>query len=241
MFKIAVCDDEKQFQRHIKELLTKYQNENGMKYEIDTFDSGKELVELGEEICQYKIVFLDINMDELDGMLTAKKIRELSKDVFIVFVTAFVKYSLKGYQVDAVRYILKDNETLPFCIYECMDAVLKKISNHKIWKQFNFTIGSRKIALDQILYIESRLHILEFHMMEEVSLLYTLYGTLNQMEQELSDSGFLRLHQSYLVNMKHIAEVRRYHALMKNGVRFDIPKARYKTAEARFCAYKGEI
>ncbi len=41
--------------------------------------------------------------------------------------------------------------------------------------------------------------------------------------------------------MKHIAEVRRYHALMKNGVRFDIPKARYKTAEARFCAYKGEI
>ena len=180
-------------------------------------------------------------MDELDGMLTAKKIRELSKDVFIVFVTAFVKYSLKGYQVDAVRYILKDNETLPFCIYECMDAVLKKISDHKIWKQFNFTIGSRKIELDQILYIESRLHKLEFHMMEEVSLLYTLYGTLNQMEQELSDSGFLRLHQSYLVNMKHIAEVRRYHALMKNGVRFDIPKARYKTAEARFCAYKGEI
>ena len=232
---------EKQFQRHIKELLTKYQNENGMKYEIDTFDSGKELVELGEEICQYKIVFLDINMDELDGMLTAKKIRELSKDVFIVFVTAFVKYFLKGYQVDAVRYILKDNETLPFCIYECMDAVLKKISDHKIWKQFNFTIGSRKIALDQILYIESRLHKLEFHMMEEVSLLYTLYGTLNQMEQELADSGFLRLHQSYLVNMKHIAEVRRYHALMKNGVRFDIPKARYKTAEARFCAYKGEI
>lgn len=94
--------------------------------EIDTFSSGKEFVELGIEMVKYKIVFLDINMDELDGIMTAKKIRENSKDMFIVFVTAFVNYTIEGYKVDAVRYILKDNKNLVASVYECMDAIHEK-------------------------------------------------------------------------------------------------------------------
>lgn len=259
MFKIAVCDDEKYFQSRIKEILTAYQKEKNIshasspkeraipgnpedtQYEIDTFDSGKEFLDLGTDIRQYKIIFLDINMEELDGILTAKKIRELDEDAFIVFVTAFAKYSFEGYKVDAVRYILKDNETLSFSIFESMDAIFKKIYRKSIWKEFNFTVGRRKIFSDHILYIESRLHRLEFHMLQEDSFVYTLYGTLNQLEQELAESEFLRIHQSYLVNMKYIAAVSRYDALLSDGTRLEIPKARYKSVEERFCTYKGEI
>lgn len=100
--------------------------DRGIMLEIDTFSSGKEFVELGIEMVKYKIVFLDINMDELDGIMTAKKIRENSKDMFIVFVTAFVNYTIEGYKVDAVRYILKDNKNLFASVYECMDAIHEK-------------------------------------------------------------------------------------------------------------------
>lgn len=235
MFKIAVCDGEKYFQNRIKEILTEYQKEKSMQYKIETFDSGKELLDCETGIRQYKIVFLD--MDDLNGILTARKIRELNEDIFIVFVTAYTKYFFNGHKMDAVRYILKDSETMSFYIYECMDAVYKKMEDKSIWKEFKFTIGCRKISLDHILYIESRLHKLEFHMLENIPPAYTLYGTLNQMEKELTETGFLRIHQSYLTNMKHITAVCRYYALLVNGTRLEIPKARYKSVEEAYSAY----
>ena len=110
MFRIAICDDESIFREQFKEILQKYMDERGRTYEIDTFSSGKEFIEQGIEMVKYKIVFLDINMEELDGIMTAKKIRENSRDMFIVFITAFINYTLEGYKVDAIRYILKEEK-----------------------------------------------------------------------------------------------------------------------------------
>lgn len=73
MFRIAICDDEKIFRDDLKEILIRYMTDRGIMLEIDTFSSGKEFVELGIEMVKYKIVFLDINMDELDGIMTAKR------------------------------------------------------------------------------------------------------------------------------------------------------------------------
>ena len=74
MFRIAICDDEKIFRDDLKEILMPQKNPCRTPLEIDTFSSGKEFVELGIEMVKYKIVFLDINMDELDGIMTAKNI-----------------------------------------------------------------------------------------------------------------------------------------------------------------------
>lgn len=73
MCRIAICDDEKIFRDDLKEILIRYMTDRGIMLEIDTFSSGKEFVELGIEMVKYKIVFLDINMDELDGIMTAKR------------------------------------------------------------------------------------------------------------------------------------------------------------------------
>uniref|UniRef100_UPI004057C0D0 response regulator n=1 Tax=Agathobacter sp. TaxID=2021311 RepID=UPI004057C0D0 len=70
-------------------MLPKYLSEKEISYEIDTFSLGKEFLELGIELVRYDIIFLDINMDEIDGIVTAQKIREYSSEVYIVFVTKF--------------------------------------------------------------------------------------------------------------------------------------------------------
>ena len=113
MFKIAICDDEGHFRNRIREILIDYMNKNGILYEIDEFESGKDFINLGINLAKYDIIFLDINMDGLDGMETAQKIREVSRDVFIVFVTAFITCALQGYSVGAIRYILKNNINFP--------------------------------------------------------------------------------------------------------------------------------
>ena len=64
-------------------------------YAIDTYPSGKEMLDRADVSLQYDIVFLDINMEEMDGLETAQHIRKISSKVFIVFVTAFITYALQ--------------------------------------------------------------------------------------------------------------------------------------------------
>ncbi len=241
MLRIAVCDDEGHFRKQIRKILSDYMDPKGILYDIDEFESGKDFVSLGVEIARYKIVFLDIYMDQMNGMTAARRIREISNDIYIVFVTALIDYVSEGYKVDALRYILKNSADLPEAVFECMDAVTAKMNYVVKRKTFQFNEGTRNIPLERLIYIESRLHKLEFYIMEDRINKYTLYSTLNDMEEELKGNDFLRIHQSYLVNMKHIEKVSRYAVWLNNGMKLEIPKARYKYVEETYVAYKGEI
>ncbi|MBE5865757.1 MAG: response regulator transcription factor [Lachnospiraceae bacterium] len=241
MFRIAICDDEQYFREQITEMLQQYMKEKGIYYEIHSFRSGRELLELGIELNQYQIIFLDINMDEIDGLLTAQKIREHNKEIFIVFVTAFVNYSIDGYKVDAIRFLLKSNKNMQEHITECMDAIHQKMQYEVARKEFVFCEGKRKISLDQILYVESKLHKLELHIMEEEMVVRTMYDTLNNLEAYVGNRQFLRCHQSFLVNMKYIKSVCRYEVVLYNNKKLPIPKAKFKEIYDAYVVYKGEI
>jgi Response regulator of the LytR/AlgR family len=241
MFRIAICDDEIFFAEDLKELISGYMTEKGLVFEIDIYGSGEALVELGIEVVKYTAVFLDINMEKVDGIKAAEKIREISREVFIVFVTAYVNYSLEGYRLDAVRYLLKNKVNFPGTVNECVDALMDKL-NYSIAKRvFDFKEGTKEVSLERLLYIESNLHKLEFHIMEDDMKIYTMYETLNALEEKLAVNDFIRIHQSYLVNIKHIKNVVRYKVVLTNGVELIIPKARYTYVKEQFISYQGEV
>lgn len=241
MFRIAICDDESYFRQDLQELVSAYMIDKGYVFQIDTFGSGKEILSLGIEMLKYNIVFLDINMDEIDGVTTAKKLREVSKDAFIIFVTVNVDYAFEGYALDVTRYLLKENCNLRDSIVECLDAIIQKMNYTVIKKSFKFSDNEKQISLDRLLYVESKLHKLEFHVMEEDMTLYSMYETLNAIESELKDYGFIRIHQSFLVNLKYISNVMRYKVMLTNGDELIIPKARYKEVKDAFIEFQGEV
>lgn len=241
MFKIAICDDEDFYRNHMYQMLTAYMDKRDIPYEIVTFSSGMEFLELGIEIRNFNIVFLDIYMPKLDGMKTAEKIRSLSKEVFIVFITVVDTFVFEGYKVDAFRYILKNDIHYDKCIYECMDAVFAKKAYITIKRTFNFIEGTKPVLLDKILYVESSLHKLKFYILEDVLNSYTLYKTLNELEKEFAGMNFIRIHQSFLVNMKYITSITRYKVLLKNNLSINIPRSRYKHVAEVYAAYKGEF
>lgn len=241
MFRIAICDDESHFTEGLKELLSGYMMEKGFVFEIDTYSSGEALVELGIEVVRYTVVFLDINMDKVDGIMVAEKIRKVSREVFIVFVTAYVDYSLEGYRLDVIRYLLKGNSNFQSKVNECMDAIIDKMNYSVTKKGFDFKEGRKEISLERLLYIESNLHKLEFHVMEDDMKVYTMYETLNIFETRLAENDFIRIHQSYLVNAKHIKNVVRCKVILTNGVELSIPKVRYKEVKKKFIACRGEV
>lgn len=241
MFKIAICDDENLFTEELKELISSYMVEKGLVFEIDTYSSGEALVELGLGVMRYTVVFLDINMEKIDGIKTAEVIRKVSREVFIVFVTAYVDYSLEGYRLDVVRYLLKGNANFQSKVNECMDAIIDKMNYSVTKRKFDFKEGRKEISLDRLLYIESNLHILEFHVIEEEETVYTMYETLNVLDDMLSENGFIRIHQSYLVNVKYIKNVVRYNVILTNGAELSIPKVRYTEVKKKFIACQGEV
>jgi DNA-binding LytR/AlgR family response regulator len=241
VFKIAICDDENLFTEELKELISGYMMEKDFIFEIDTYNSGEALVKLGVGVVRYAIVFLDINMEKIDGIKTAEMIRKVSREVFIVFVTAYVDYSLEGYRLDVVRYLLKGNANFQSNVNECMDAIIDKMNYSVIKRKFDFKEGRKEIMLDRLLYIESNLHRLEFHVMEDDETVYTMYEILNVMDDMLSENGFIRTHQSYLVNVKCIENVVRYKVILTNGVELSIPKVRYTEVKKKFIAYLGEV
>lgn len=242
MFRIAICDDEEYFRQDLQELVSSYMIDQGYTFQIDTFCSGEEFMSLGMEMINYTIVFLDINMDEINGVTVAKEIRKISKEAYIVFVTAYVDYALEGYKVDVIRYLLKDNNSIQNAVRECMDAIVEKMGCVIVKKEFTFHEGGRKaVSLERLVYIESKLHKLEFHVMEDSMKIYTMYATLNDIETELDHKGFIRVHQSFLVNLKYVINVFRYKAILCNGEELVIPKARYKEVKDSFIAYQGEL
>ncbi len=241
MFRIAICDDENFFTEELKKLISGYMMEKGIVFAIDTYSSGEELVKLGIEVVRYTVVFLDINMEKIDGIVTAEQIRKVSREVFIVFVTAYMDYSLEGYRLDVIRYLLKGNACFQSMVHECMDAIIDRMNYSVPRIEFDFKEGTKAISLERLLYIESDLHKLKFYVMEDDMNLYTMYGTLNEIEGRLEGNIFIRIHQSYLVNIKQIKNVVRYHVILTNGVELAIPKARYTYVKKRFVAYQGEV
>lgn len=210
---------------------------NSHKCTIDLFPSGKEFLKLKESISKYDIIFLDINMKEIDGIETAKEIRKVTKNVYIVFVTAFINYALEGYKVDAVRCLLKDDESFEKAVNECLESILQKMycEEHKI--TFEFQEGKRNVCPEAIVYIESNLHKLVFHMSGKNAVEYTMYAKLDDIDELLQDTGFCRIHKSYLVNFKYVQSVERYKAVLSDGQSLSISKARYLDARNEFACY----
>ena len=241
LIRIAVVDDEKPFRERIGRFLEHYLS-GKEECHIRYFDSGMKVVELEAELQGYDIFFLDISMEGVDGIEAAKEIRKYSDEAYIVFVTAYIDYSLEGYKVDAIRYVLKDSDSLEGSLEECMNAIMKKRKFVRPSRLFRFNECEKEIFIENIRYISSQLHKLEFHIGGGSTEVYTMYETLNNMEQELSEYGtFVRIHQSYLVNLRYIKRVRNYRVILSNDEELNVPRTRYSAVKTAYIKYKREI
>lgn len=241
MIHIAICDDEKYYREQMEQLITGYLKEHQLdsKVAIETFSSGKELCDRAAEIQKYDVVFLDISMDGVNGIETGYKIRRYRNDTCIIFVTGFFNYALEGYKVDAFRYLMKD--TIETSINECLDGVFEKLKSQIDTLKLKFLEGKKSVYIDKIMYIESQKHKLTFYVDGPEGTKYNIYTKLDTIEEQLKGYKFLRIHKSYLVNMKYIYKINNYKMKLTTGQEFTIPKLRYQSVKEEFVLYKGEL
>lgn len=231
---IIICDDCQEDRQLLNNLIREYEKKSREKFKITEYDKGTTLCKDIEALQNCQFIFLDINMDEQDGLKTAIKIKELYQDIYIVLVTAYMSYSLEGYKVKASRFLLKDD--LEHTIKECMDSIINEFKRKEQYVELSFVEGQIKLNADDIIYIETNRHKNVFYTKKQT---YTIYKKLDEIENELKRMGFVRVHLSFLVNMRYIDKISSYVLSLTNGKEISVPKSRYQEVKRRYALYKG--
>lgn len=238
--KIAICDNEQQYCKILQTNLIEYCENHLIDASYFVFDDSVAFMEDIRNGMEYDIVFLDIDMPIINGITLAREVKARRKSTYIAFVTAFISYAPEGFKVDAIRYMLKNHEGFSDSICECMDAVTSKLSDHKNMLKIPFVGGCKSVVIEDILYVESRLHRLEFHIEGQDGVFWT-YDKMDLYEERLKYYGFIRIHQSYLINAKYIQLFYKSELKLVTGEKFTVPKGKLRIVRERYTAYKGEF
>ena len=228
MIEIAVCDDE----AVIREQLEQFLKRNVSDCRIEAYAAGEELLAANKS---FDLVFLDIQMQGLSGMETARALRTRKEDMILIFVTGLKECVFEAFDVSAYHYLLKplEEEKLGEVLERALGEVRKRKSQEKT--KLLIQTRNRSVNLDQsaILYLESRGKKVEIHIPGET---IEVYASISKLEEQLGNS-FYRCHRGYLVNMAYIMEYRTDQIRLNNGEEVYLAKEKYQTFVKTYMRY----
>lgn len=229
MIKIAICDDEEYARKKLSSIIKDYFANIDKKILIKEYNSGKNFLKM--EI-RFDIIFLDIEMPELNGIETAKILRKWDVNSKIIYVTHHKNYKANAYQVHAFDYITKpiSEESL----FKVLTEIMRYMDNkHNLPKLvFKTDQGVITMEADDVYYLEyfERKVVIASSKGEHISAHYTM----KQLFEKLSKYNFEAPHKSYIVNMVHIKLIKGFNIELENGVTIPLAQKRAVIFKKRF-------
>lgn len=198
MIHIAIVEDEQIYAEQLEAFILRYKKEKNRQIKVTVLPDGEDITENYHG--QYDIILMDIQMRFMDGMTAAEKIRELDQEVIIMFITNMVQYAVKGYEVDAMDYVLKPVEYFAFS--QKLDKAIGRLGKHtETYVALPTTDGMKKIPVSDIYYMESQGHNLMYRTAQGI---FISRAVMKEVEETMVAHGFFRCSKGYLVNMKHV-------------------------------------
>ena len=230
---IAICEDEKFYRDTLSEYIHSILQKEDIVYDLSIYSSGKEFFDNIDK--KVDILFLDICLVNESGMDIARKIRDINIKTEIIFTTSMQNYVYEAYEVKAFRYILKpiNYDLLSKYLKDCISEVLSKNNMILIKSNKNTLV----LPINEILYIE---------VIRKIVTIYTLSGeheieiSLKKLESQLLNYNFFRCHNSYLVNLKAINEIKDKTIIIKD---YEVPvsRSKYKELQEKLTLTLGEM
>lgn len=231
--RIAVCDDDKKASDILLEIL---QDCPSPIEKAEVYSSGEAFLEAGKT---YDLLFLDIDMEGMDGIETARKIRLRDKKLKIVYVTAYSEYAGQAFSVHAFGYLLKPVSK---------ERVLKQIADALAYREeeqekspfleFETSEGRTRLHPENICYFEIRGRQIKLAAENQC---YTMRGRIGELREKMSPYGFAAPHKSFVVNLDQIRNIKGYDIYMMNGDILPLSQKKavaFKEELGRFLALK---
>ena len=233
MINIAICDDEKYILDKIKKLVFDFFHRKNVEITVSQFGSGEELLRHNKNI---DILFLDIQMDGIDGMETARKMRSQNYNGYLIFITVLKEMVFQSFEVQAYDYLVKPIEEE--CFEKTMERLFSAMQNAKdasllVQKGYESNI----IAFDDIVFCEIIDRKIYLHLKTEEVIDY--YDRIENLETKL-DGRFFKCHRSYLINLSHLKSYKNGMAYMINDKQIPVSRLRSKEFSSVVLKYMKE-
>ena len=213
-YRVAICEDNRNDAEYIQNIIKKWNEQRQCELFVEHFMSAEIFLFRYAEDKAWDILLLDIEMQEMNGVNLAKKIREVDETVQIVFVTGFPDFVGEGYEVAALHYLMKPVHKEK--LYTVLDRAVKAI-HYKETAERTIVLpteeGLRRIAVQEIIYAESFAHNVRVTTQSEN---FMVRMSISRLEEMLGEE-YVRCHRSYLVGVKYIARLSKTEVVLDSG------------------------
>lgn len=199
MISIAIVEDQAEFSNTLLSYIKRYMAETHEVMEAKVFCDGASFID--DYTGTFQIVFMDIAMPNMDGLEAARRLREIDSVVCLIFITNLAQYAIRGFEVSALDFVLKP---LPYDLFKI--KLKKAISHIKVDSVYYVKIpnGLQKVALSDLIYIESNKHYLHFHTRHNE---YRERNSMKDIQDFFSEKGFAMLNSYLMVNLSYVDKV----------------------------------
>ena len=215
MIRIGICDDVSWYVDTLEKHITNWADERKINVKLEKFKSGEEVLFDLEEKGDFVAVLIDIELDGINGMETALRLRAENRLVSIVFVSQYEQYLKEVFQVYPCQFLEKPISRQR--LYEVLDQVVEEQKFFNESYSFRYNRTTFNIDLKRVLYFTSERRMIRILMDDRRE--HVFYGKLDELENELSgyNHNFMRIHKSYLVNERQIEQYHYKNIVMRNG------------------------
>lgn len=233
MIKIAVCDDDTDIIRSLREFIAEYSENNSIEYDVQSFPSGEKLLGSNQS---FDLIFLDIEMSGIDGLKTAQKLREKDKRARIVYVTNHSECALRSYSVHPFDFVVK-----PF-VKERIMNVLSELSRYLSERQEADAVIQLKGEDGPLMLNLRNIYAFEYTGNRRITVYtkseeYRIRGSLSDIFSLVSSESFVSPHKSFIVNMEHIDKLNNFSLFTTNGLEIPVAQKKLKDFQNEFSRF----
>lgn len=229
-YRVAICDDSLRDAEFVRDILNHWASDRQVSIRVEVFSSAERFLFRYTEDKDWDILLLDIEMGAMDGVTTAKRVRQDNEAVQIVFITGYSDYIAEGYEVAALHYLMKpvSREKL----LTVLDRALEKRKQEERCLNLELSGEMVRIPFYEIRYLDVRQNYVTIHGKED----HTVKRSLGDFEKEL-DSRFCRVGRSMIVNLKYIQRVTKTEVRLSDGTVLPLPRGAYEPLNRAIIAH----
>lgn len=231
MLEIALCDDDEYALDQLNTMVLKYCKEKSLKALTSKYTKGEDLLHSSRK---FHLIFLDIQMDQINGIEIAKKIRENDKHVKIIYITSFSNYQSDAFSVRAFGYVIKPVTYETIC--NQLDDVIEyaELEKNKITFTFDTNLGVKTLNVEDIYYFESCNHQIEIVSKDRT---FKISDSITNILNNFKAYGFSMPHKSFVINLLYVSSIKGYDVELTSGDRIPISQKRAVEFKAEFYSF----